>query len=68
MPDIVDQRHSLDPARYVRPPGHGSAAGAPGPDETRDVLARLSEELASLHARAEAADAEAARRLRRYGL
>ncbi|MER6630824.1 N-6 DNA methylase [Streptomyces sp. NPDC000987] len=68
VPDIVDQRHSLDPARYVRPPGHGSAAGAPGPDETRDVLARLSEELASLHARAGAADAEAARRLRRYGL
>ncbi|MFJ9717747.1 N-6 DNA methylase [Streptomyces sp. NPDC101213] len=68
VPGIVEHRHSLDPARYVRPPGHGSAAGAPGPDETRDVLARLSHEIASLHARAEAADAEAAGWLGRYGL
>ncbi|MFI2714781.1 N-6 DNA methylase [Streptomyces collinus] len=68
VPDIVDHDHSLDPARYVRAPGQTSAAGAAGPDETRDRLARLSEEIATLQTRAEAADAEAARWLRRYGL
>ncbi|KUN88234.1 hypothetical protein AQJ66_07710 [Streptomyces bungoensis] len=68
VPDIADHGHGLDPGLYLRPPGYGSAAGAPGRDETRGALARLSEEIASLHARAEAADAEAARWLGRYGL
>ncbi|MER6083800.1 N-6 DNA methylase [Streptomyces sp. NPDC001833] len=68
VPHIVDEGHSLDPVRYVRAPGHTSAAAAAGPAETRDRLARLSEEIATLHIRAEAADGEAARWLRRYGL
>ncbi|MEU1850246.1 N-6 DNA methylase [Streptomyces sp. NPDC019990] len=68
VPDIADQGHSLDPARYVPAPGQARAAGAAGAGETRDRLARLSEEIATLQARAEVADAEAARWLRRYGL
>ncbi|MFJ9589256.1 N-6 DNA methylase [Streptomyces acidicola] len=66
--DIADQDHSLDPARYVPAPGQASAAGAAGPAEARDRLARLSEEITALHARADTADTEAARWLRRYGL
>jgi type I restriction enzyme M protein len=66
--DITDQGHNLYPARYVRPPAQASAAATAGPAETRDRLARLAEEIASLHARAAAADAEVARRLGRYGL
>ncbi|MER7839660.1 N-6 DNA methylase [Streptomyces sp. NPDC096040] len=66
--DIADHGHSLDPALYVRPPDTASAARAAGPARTRERLARLTEEIESLHARAEAADAEADRWLRRYGL
>ncbi|MEU9442343.1 N-6 DNA methylase [Streptomyces sp. NPDC048304] len=62
--DIADHGHSLDPALYVRRPGPTLA----GADETRERLAGLSEEIETLHARAEEADAEAARWLRRYGL
>jgi type I restriction enzyme M protein len=65
--DIASHGHSLNPALYVRPPGP-SGAHAAGPAETRKRLAKLTEEIATLHARAEAADAEAARWLRRYGL
>ncbi|GGW65415.1 hypothetical protein GCM10010503_48090 [Streptomyces lucensis JCM 4490] len=68
VPDIAVQGHVLDPARYVRQAGQAHAAGAPGLAETREHLARLAEEIATRHARAEAADAEAARWLRRYGL
>ncbi|CAM5743698.1 hypothetical protein SALBM311S_01441 [Streptomyces alboniger] len=68
VPDIAEHGHSLNPARYVRPAGTASVADAGGPAETRDGLAKLAEEIASLHTRAEAADAEAARWLRRYGL
>ncbi|WP_406726730.1 N-6 DNA methylase [Streptomyces sp. GD-15H] len=68
VPDIVDHGHSLDPSLYVRPLGSTSAARAAGPAETRDRLARLTEETATLHARAEAVDAQATRWLRRYGL
>jgi type I restriction enzyme M protein len=66
--DITDQRHSLYPARYVRASAQASAAATVGAAETRDRLARLAEEIASLHARAEAADAEVVRRLGSYGL
>ncbi|MGY0068240.1 N-6 DNA methylase [Streptomyces sp. QTS137] len=65
---IADRGHCLDPSLYVRPPGSASAARAAGPVETRNRLARLTEETAALHARAEAADAQATRWLRRYGL
>ncbi|WP_369223550.1 N-6 DNA methylase [Streptomyces sp. R39] len=68
VPHIVDEDHSLDPARYVRTPGHDADSAAAGPAETRDRLARLSEEIATLHRRAETADGEVTRRLRRYGL
>ncbi|MFI8203648.1 N-6 DNA methylase [Streptomyces sp. NPDC085937] len=64
---IADQGHSLDPARYVRTSGGGRAA-APDPIETRDRLARLAEEIESLHTRAAVADADATQWLRRYGL
>jgi type I restriction enzyme M protein len=66
--DLALQDNSLDPARYVGVPGQASATGVPGPADTRERLARLSEEIESLHARAETAGAEAARWLRRYGL
>ncbi|WP_200306725.1 N-6 DNA methylase [Streptomyces adelaidensis] len=62
--DIVEYGYSLDPRRYVRSFGRVPADAA----ETRDRLARLSEEIEILHARAEASDAEAVRWLRRYGL
>jgi type I restriction enzyme M protein len=64
----IGRGHSLDPHVYVRPPGSSSAARAAGPMEIRNRLAGLAEEIATLQARAEAADAEAGRRLRRYGL
>ncbi|MDX2292389.1 MULTISPECIES: N-6 DNA methylase [Streptomyces] len=67
VPDIADRGHSLDPARYVRPPGRASTAGMPEA-EARDRLTRLAEQIEGLHTRAAAADAEAARWLRRYGL
>ncbi|ULR51629.1 N-6 DNA methylase [Streptomyces deccanensis] len=66
--DIVEQGHSLDPVRYVRPPEPGSAVHAAGPDEIRGRLAGLTDEIAALRARADAAEAEAARWLGRYGL
>ncbi|WP_328506796.1 N-6 DNA methylase [Streptomyces sp. NBC_00391] len=66
--DIVEHGHSLDPVRYVRPPEPGSAVRAAGPDEIRERLAGLTDEIAALHARADAAEAEAARWLGRYGL
>jgi type I restriction enzyme M protein len=62
--DIAQHGHRLDPALYVRVPGQTPA----GPAETRDRLARLAEEIGDLHARADAAEAEVARWLRRYGL
>ncbi|WP_306191378.1 N-6 DNA methylase [Streptomyces sp. MK5] len=64
---IAVHGHSLYPAQYVRPSDQASADSV-GPAETRNRLARLSEEIATLQARAETADAEAARWLRRYGL
>ncbi|MEU1178065.1 N-6 DNA methylase [Streptomyces sp. NPDC005820] len=66
--DIADQGHSLDPARYVRPSDQVQAAATLGTAATRNRLARLAEQIESLHTRAAAADAEAARWLRRYGL
>ncbi|MER5842656.1 N-6 DNA methylase [Streptomyces prasinus] len=66
--DVVDHGHNLDPSLYVRQPGSASAVRAAGPAETRDRLARLTEEATALHAKAEAADAQATRWLRRYGL
>ncbi|WP_172639099.1 N-6 DNA methylase [Streptomyces tailanensis] len=68
MSEIVEHGHDLDPSRYVRLPGPTSVAPAAGPAEIRDRLARLAEEIATLHARADAAEAEAARWLGRYGL
>lgn len=68
VPDIATHGHSLDPAQYVRPSGPASAAQTEGPAGTLARLSRLSEEIGAAHARAEAADAEAARWLRRYGL
>ncbi|WP_030673481.1 N-6 DNA methylase [Streptomyces cellulosae] len=68
VPDIAAHGHGLDPARYVRLPGPATDVGAAAPAEIRDRLGRLSGEIETLHARAEAADAEAARWLRRYGL
>ncbi|MDH6628444.1 type I restriction enzyme M protein [Streptomyces sp. LBL] len=65
---IAAHGHSLDPALYAGPPGRASGAREAGPAVTRERLARLTEEITSVHARAEAADAEAARWLRRYGL
>ncbi|MFE7765808.1 N-6 DNA methylase [Streptomyces sp. NPDC057438] len=66
--DIVEHGHSLDPVRYVRPPKPGSAARTAGPEEIRGRLAGLTDEIAALRARADAAEAEAARWLGRYGL
>lgn len=63
--DIADHGYSLDPSRYVRPSGPAPAAVPTG---VRDRLAELAEEVSALHTRAQAADAEAARWLRRYGL
>ncbi|MER6527082.1 N-6 DNA methylase [Streptomyces sp. NPDC001508] len=68
VPDIAAHGHNLDPSLHVRPPGLASAVDALGPDGTRQRLTRLGGEIATLHARAEAADAEADRWLRRYGL
>jgi type I restriction enzyme M protein len=68
VPDIAAHDHNLNPTLYVRPPGPAPGAPATDPAETRERLARLAEEVAALHTRAEAADAEAARWLRRYGL
>jgi type I restriction enzyme M protein len=65
---IVEHGHSLDPQRYVRPLGAGSAVRAAGPDEIRGRLAQLTDEITALHARADAAEAVAARWLGRYGL
>ncbi|GGP50247.1 N-6 DNA methylase [Streptomyces calvus] len=64
----IGRGHGLDPHVYVRPPGSPSVARTAGPTETRNRLAGLADEIATLHARAEAADAEAGRWLRRYGL
>ncbi|KOW00071.1 hypothetical protein ADK65_16465 [Streptomyces sp. NRRL B-1140] len=65
---IAAHGHSLDPSLYVRTTGPASGARATDPAETRDRLTRLTEEITTLHGRAEAADAEVARWLRRYGL
>lgn len=66
--DIVEQGHSLDPGRYVRLSTAGSAVRGAGPGEVRGRLARLTDEIAALHARADAAEAEVDRALERYGL
>ncbi|MFI6462917.1 N-6 DNA methylase [Streptomyces sp. NPDC050528] len=66
--EIAAHGHSLDPARYVRHPGPAGVARAADPAETLRRLAELSREIETLHTRAAAADAEADRRLGRYGL
>ncbi|MFF4901141.1 N-6 DNA methylase [Streptomyces sp. NPDC001068] len=66
--DIAGQGHSLDPALYVRSPVPVSPAREAGPVRTRERLTQLGAEIGILHARAEAADAEAAEWLRRYEL
>lgn len=64
---VVEQGNSLDPQRYV--PSFGAASAVrTGPDEIRERLARLSDEIAALRTQAAEADAEVARQLRRYGL
>ncbi|WP_344051742.1 N-6 DNA methylase [Streptomyces thermoalcalitolerans] len=68
VPDIAAHGHNLDPTRYVRPRGQTAVLGATDRAETLDRLARLSEEIETLHARAEEAGAVVARWLRRYGL
>jgi type I restriction enzyme M protein len=64
--EIAAHDHRLDPALYVRAAGPEPAAVDPA--DVRDRLARLAEEIETLHARARAADADAVEHLRRYGL
>lgn len=64
--EIAAHDHRLDPALYVR--AAGSEPAAADPADVRDRLARLGREIETLHARARAADADAAEHLGRYGL
>lgn len=64
--EIAAHDHRLDPALYVRAAGPELAPADPA--EARDLLARLAQEIETLHERVRAADAEAAEHLRRYGL
>ncbi|WP_055524968.1 HsdM family class I SAM-dependent methyltransferase [Streptomyces graminilatus] len=68
VPDIVAHGHGLDPVSWIRPPGPAQGGKEAGTVDFRDRLDRLTEEIEALHKRAREADAEAARRLRRYGL
>ncbi|MFF3514725.1 class I SAM-dependent DNA methyltransferase [Streptomyces sp. NPDC002573] len=64
---IAAHGHALDPSLYVRA-APSAASGAGDPAAVRDRLARLGEEIETLHARARAADSAVAEQLRRYGL
>ncbi|MFJ5777465.1 N-6 DNA methylase [Streptomyces sp. NPDC093094] len=61
---ISEHGHRLEPHLYVR----DLAPGPVGTGETRARLDRLAAEIETLRGRVETADAEAVRRLRRYGL
>jgi type I restriction enzyme M protein len=62
--EIATHEHRMDPTLYVQAPVVRSAA----PDEVRNRLSRLSEEIGTLHAQARAAGLLVEERIRRYGL
>jgi type I restriction enzyme M protein len=68
VPDIVAHGHNLDPVPHVRSGGPVPGSRDAGAAGVRDRLTRLSEDIRTLHARADAADAEVLRWVRRYGL